>query len=1213
MAKYSAIILVLIFAAVSNVSGAVAAFNPIADTYVSEADPNTNYGTSTILRTNDDSAASKRCRSYMRFSISGLTGPVVSAKLILTSQDAMDDATIYEVAANWSESSLTWNNDIVTWGPAIGTLTAIPSYTQIELDVTPIVSSNGVYSFGIKTTSLDNEDWYSRERTNLAQVPTLEITTSETDLLGTFGWQWLNTDCSEIDFCFGVDFDRNGTVDLHDFAMLGKYWLDTSGHYVTTFGDDNNPGTFLKPFATVQKAVDEMLAGNGDTCYIRGGKYHGAVIANGLKGTAEQPITITSFNDEQAIIAGTTPITTDWEVHSGNIWKTTISQDIWQLFVNGDMMTAARWPNIEKDWDEPDDSSGFDPTPGSYWDKDGTQAHLTDLSSWGHFDNDNSFHDLAALGVSVEDAMLVGYHCMVSGNDVFTEQITSHVAGESDFLHTTVNWAAGTIGSQSISGARYYIEADLDLLDAPGEWFYDMDTGQLYVWFEDSGSPYGRDIEGKTEHFVLDLTNCEYLNFSGIQLFGGAFDLSSTYDTTFEDCKFIYPSYGRRMLKVIKAGVGYVIHDKASAYNRTGGGRNPANLTWRNCEFANFEGCGLYIRTHGGNLIDNCYFHNGQILGVVYGTASDHKGSGTTIRRSTFHTLGLQNATKNGKGGLLEYNRIYNMQFDGDFSASQTSTGAQEGTIHRYNWIHDCRGRNGIRFDGDPAGIRAKVHHVVSYHNMRGFRLKGDQHQIYNLTGIGNTPKNDINIAFEKFYGYDPNDCMEYSCRIAGRRGSDPYHGSENSIAHNLAGQDISNWPLTILNPADKTAIWHGNDLDMQLKNQLCDPDNLDFRPCGGSELIDTGEIVPGITDGFLGSAPDIGAYEFGSPNYWIPGCKFKKASTPIPPDGSVTVKFNADLMWLEGREATSHNVYFGIDPNSLAFMGNQTTNIFDPGNLVKDIPHYWRIDTVTADGVVTGDLWTFTHADPTAGTATFYASDDAHTVNGSDNNDGSKTWLPLRGSSYKAYVKVDVSGMIDVSGATLRLKMRGTGGTDTTVHSVTDNSWNEDTITGNNKPNMSDPLATVTDMVPYEWYDFDVSSFVTANGVYSFGLKTTSGNWVDWYSKEGGNSPELVVSGTVSDNHAPYLRSVSFASENATEGVEYSDNISEEATDPDGDVITFSKAGGPEWLIVSPDGTLSGMPGTGDVGGNTFTIRVEDPSGAYDEGIMTIGVLAAP
>ena len=1012
----------------------------------------------------------------------------------------------------------------------------------------------------------------------------------------------------------------DGAASTTDTFVLTVGGVIAEDYYVSTSGDDAGPGDFNNPWKTIQHAFDTV--GSGHTVHIRGGKYHEAITSNDLRGSSINQISFRNYNEEEVIIAGTVQIpTTDWSVHAGSIYKTTLTQDIWQLFVDSDMMTAARWPNVQQDWHEPDTSSGYNPTANSYWDMDSTQARMTASSSWGHFYNDENYQSLSALNKSIEGAMLVGYRTLVSGNNVYTEQITHHSAGSDNFTHTTLNFPAGKTATQPVSKARYYIEADLDLLDAAGEWFFDKDTRELYVWFKDSGSPMGRHIEGKNKDYILGLKNCENLKFNGIQFFAGAFNLVGTYDTTFEDCKFIHSSYGKRMLKVIEPGVAPVKSTFAAAFNISVGSRNPANLTWRDCEFANYEGQGLMLKTSGGQLVENCYFHNGQIVQTEGGALG---GSGTIMRRNTFHTLGINNAIKNGENVLLEYNRVYNMQFDGDFSAFQTSVSAQHTTRHRYNWIHDGHGRNAVRFDGDSAGIRCKIDHVVAMHNMRGFRLKGDQHQIYNLTALGNTPKGDITIGKDKFYGYETTDCMEFECRILGRRGSHPYHGNENSIVKNIASNFISTWPLI---PIDNAAIWHGNDISQDLTEQLRDPANFDFRPKASSDLVDKGVVIPGYTDAYNGAAPDIGAYEYGDTNYWIPGCKFNKASTPIPPDNAIAVKTDADLMWLEGKNALEHQVYFGTQPGNLPLLGTQTNNIFNPGLLDENTEYFWRIDTITADGIITGDEWSFTPKKSKPGTLTsiFYPTEDTYVDSGKpDVNFGGDSSLnlttPTKDITREAYIKFNPQVDGDIVAATLRLG--ADRNIDFGIYPVADNSWQEDTMTWNppnSPPAMGDlPIALNPGFLALAtndgWFAADVSTYFTENGTKSIGLvRAPKSNVRSIQSSESATPPELIIEyiiPTSQTNHSPYFHANTFASTEATANIKYSGDISSEATDPDLDQVIFSKAAGPSWLIVNPDGTLSGTPLPADVGANSFTMRVTDSSAEFDDGLMAIEVL---
>ena len=47
---------------------------------------------------------------------------------------------------------------------------------------------------------------------------------------------------------------------------------------------------------------------------------------------------------------------------------------------------------------------------------------------------------------------------------------------------------------------------------------------------------------------------------------------------------------------------------------------------------------------------------------------------------------------------------------------------------------------------------------------------------------------------------------------------------------------------------------------------RVVSPDAIDLRLKSGSKAIDAGTALPNITDGFLGRAPDLGAYEYGAP-----------------------------------------------------------------------------------------------------------------------------------------------------------------------------------------------------------------------------------------------------------------------------------------------------------------------------------------------------------
>ena len=121
---------------------------------------------------------------------------------------------------------------------------------------------------------------------------------------------------------------------------------------------DTNPGTAAQPFATIQKAASVAVA--GDVVKIRGGTYRETIVP------ANSGITFEADNGATVVINGTNQITTPWTLHSGNIYKTSVTLPVNghqsrlttnttllsnQLFKDGRMQFEARWPDISTEAD----------------------------------------------------------------------------------------------------------------------------------------------------------------------------------------------------------------------------------------------------------------------------------------------------------------------------------------------------------------------------------------------------------------------------------------------------------------------------------------------------------------------------------------------------------------------------------------------------------------------------------------------------------------------------------------------------------------------------------------------------------------------------------------------------------------------------------------------------------------------------------------------
>ena len=108
-----------------------------------------------------------------------------------------------------------------------------------------------------------------------------------------------------------------------------------------------------------------------------------------------------------------------------------------------------------------------------------------------------------------------------------------------------------------------------------------------------------------------------------------------------------------------------------------------------------------------------------------------------------------------------------------------------------------------------------------------------------------------------------------------------------------------------------------------------------------------------------------------------------------------------------------------------------------------------------------------------------------------------------------------------------------------------------------------------------------------------------------------GGLTDDAVFNLTVINvNDAPVFTADPISGAGATEDTAYTGSIASMANEIDaGDTLIFSKVSGPAWLSVAANGNLSGTPANGDVGSNSFTVRVTDGAGAFDEASLSIAV----
>ena len=95
--------------------------------------------------------------------------------------------------------------------------------------------------------------------------------------------------------------------------------------------------------------------------------------------------------------------------------------------------------------------------------------------------------------------------------------------------------------------------------------------------------------------------------------------------------------------------------------------------------------------------------------------------------------------------------------------------------------------------------------------------------------------------------------------------------------------------------------------------------------------------------------------------------------------------------------------------------------------------------------------------------------------------------------------------------------------------------------------------------------------------------------------------------------NWPPTFSATSYTLASVNTGTSYSGTIAVDASDLDGDPLTFAKVSGPAWLNVAANGALSGVPANSDANTNVFLVSVTDPGGLSNTATLFIYVNGAP
>ena len=231
-------------------------------------------------------------------------------------------------------------------------------------------------------------------------------------------------------------------------------------YFVAPDGDNGNPGTKEKPYATLERArqrIAQILDWGmpaGITVFVREGTYY---LPDGLEfgprdsGAETHPLTYKAYPGETPTLVGGIRLT-DWQPYQGAVWQCAIPDgaEPLQVFENGRRLTLARTPD-----------------EGYFHLEKPVEGGEREAFVYREGDLDPEGWDIGNASVFIWP-----------GHDWFSH--TKPLAAVDAATHTLT---MGTKDGYAMNpGNRYFVQNVLALLDRPGECCIDRIGRKVYVW-----------------------------------------------------------------------------------------------------------------------------------------------------------------------------------------------------------------------------------------------------------------------------------------------------------------------------------------------------------------------------------------------------------------------------------------------------------------------------------------------------------------------------------------------------------------------------------------------------------------------------------------------------------------------------------------------------------------------------------------------------------
>ena len=741
--------------------------------------------------------------------------------------------------------------------------------------------------------------------------------------------------------------------------------------YVAPTGKNSNVGTLAAPFKTIQAAVDKAQA--GDNVIVRAGVYRESVVAprSGMPG---KPITFKTFAKERVVISGT-EIVSGWKASGGKIYSAPMAADFYksrvnyanQIFVDGQMINQARWPNTSLDVSRPTKSTI---TKFISKTRDDKAKYTTAV-----FEDDNL--------LPKTDGYYVGCEITIQPNKDAWSWILSGVviAQKGNILTIRSRSDMGKDGKQEVyeNGSRYWIYNARKLLDSNGEWFHNARDRVLDVQFPDGGAPAKRVVEARKRDFAFDLTGKSYLVVQGFNLFactltsdlGGMGD-GVGYDengndrypwrspgTTPEAHHIVLDGLNVRYPSHFTDVSGHFFYQHGMSSGVVLAGVNNVIQNSR-VQFSAGNGIALYGRENKAlnNIIEDANYSATECAGInTLGGGIDSEIAFNTIRRTGRSGMTIRDMANSDERKLVarvHHNDISEFMLQ-DWDGGGIYTATQDAKFVRidHNVIHDAVGHtvSGIYPDFAKNWI---IDHNLIYNVDWAIHLEGAHTSgvinaiVFNNTafsrdqfiGIGNGQAPG-SFYFNNLHNQNIGKAADGAREIGGVR----------QILNNLQWDNRANSPTDPKFVSTATGNWSLQaDSPARDKGRVLDVVST-FQPGNADILVKLPFTIP--KDG----KPDLGAFEFGEPIWKVGSTLAEGVKAPVAPRSLKAFAPAATRVNLSWSDSSENETGFAIERKSgasawkrIGVVSTNATEYYDNG-LGKGTAYSYRVAALNSAG----------------------------------------------------------------------------------------------------------------------------------------------------------------------------------------------------------------------------------------------------------------------